>query len=295
MISICIPIYNYDANLLVESILAQADASEIIIEILIGDDCSTSKFNNSKLNKGDKVRYIYNEQNFGRSKNRNELAKKARFNYLLFIDCDAQLQSANFLSLYYKSISENCQVVCGGTAYTKEKQAKIYNLHWKYGSTVEAKPIEERKKEPNQSFSSFNFLIKKDLFLSIKFNESLTKYGHEDTLLGYELKKKGIQITQIDNPLIHTGIEDNKIFLEKTLTGLNNLIYIIKNVETSPDFINDIKLLKFHRKLKKKGVTSLLIFFYPILFPISKFILLNIKSDIKLFNFVKILYFTKNF
>ncbi len=295
MLSVCIPVYNFDVTKLVKNILQQADVANINIEILIGDDSSTNKYNNKNLENGDKVKYIYNKQNLGRSKNRNQLAEKAIFSNLLFIDCDAQIKSKSFLSFYIASIVQKQKVVCGGTAYTKKKQAKNHTLHWKYGTKVEAKSIEERKKTPNKSFSSFNFLIEKELFLSIKFNETLTEYGHEDTLFGYELKKQGITITQIDNPLIHTGIEENRVFIEKSLVGINNLIYIIKNIENSKELISDIKLLEFYRTLKKKKALTFLKIFYPLLFPLSKFILINIAQNITLFNFLKILYFTKKY
>ena len=295
MLSVCIPVYNFDVTKLVNDILQQADVANIDIEILIGDDSSTNKYNNQSLDDGTKVRYIYNEQNLGRSKNRNHLAEIAKFNYVLFIDCDAQIKSKGFLSFYIASIVQKQKVVCGGTAYTKKKQDKNHTLHWKYGTKVEAKPIEERRKTPNKSFSSFNFLIEKELFLSIRFNEKLTKYGHEDTLLGYELKKQGITITQIDSPLIHTGIEENKVFIEKSLIGIDNLIYIIKNIENSKELISDIKLLEFYKTLEKKKVIPFLKVFYPLLFPLSKFILINISQNITLFNFLKILHFSKRY
>ena len=295
MLSVCIPVYNFDASKLVSDILKQAEVANVEIEILIGDDSSTNKYNNPNLNDGAKVKYIYNEQNLGRSKNRNNLAAKAKYDYLLFIDCDARIKSKGFLSFYIASIVQKQKVVCGGTAYTKKKQDRKHTLHWKYGTKVEAKPIEERKKNPNKSFSSFNFLIEKDLFLSIKFNENLTKYGHEDTLFGYELKNRGITITQIDNPLIHTGIEENKVFLKKSLIGIDNLIYIIKNIKNSEKLISDIKLLEFYKTLDKKNLLPLLKAFYPILFPISKTVLINFFQNITLFNFLKILYFIKKY
>jgi len=295
MLSVCIPVYNFDVTKLVSNILKQAEVANIEIEILIGDDSSTNKYNNPNLDDGAKVKYIFNEQNLGRSKNRNNLATKAKYDYLLFIDCDAQIKSKSFLSFYIASIVKKQEVVCGGTAYTKKNQDRNHSLHWKYGTKVEAKSIDERKKYPNKSFSSFNFLINKDLFLSIKFNENLTKYGHEDTLFGYELKKQNIIITQIDNPLIHTGIEENKVFIKKSVIGIDNLIYIIKNIENSERLISDIKLIEFYKSLEKNKLLLFLKVFYPLLFPLSKFILINIAQNITLFNFLKILYFTKKY
>ena len=57
-------------------------------------------------------------------------------------------------------------------------------------------------------------LIPKKIFLAIKFDESITKYGHEDTLLGIMLEKEKKEIFHINNPLYHNGIENNIIFLQ---------------------------------------------------------------------------------
>jgi len=67
----------------------------------------------------------------------------------------------------------------------------------------------ERNKHPHRGFSTFNVLFEKSVFSKIRFNEELKQYGHEDTLLGFQLKKAGIDILHIDNGLMHegTGIE----------------------------------------------------------------------------------------
>jgi hypothetical protein len=47
------------------------------------------------------------------------------------------------------------------------------------------------------------------------FSEDLKTYGHEDTLLGYDLFRNGIEIFHIDNPVEHTGLEDSSVLLRK--------------------------------------------------------------------------------
>ena len=46
-------------------------------------------------------------------------------------------------------------------------------------------------------------MISKTCFEQISFNEDLQGYGHEDTLFGYELDKKNIQIHHLDNPVLN--------------------------------------------------------------------------------------------
>ena len=115
-------------------------------------------------------------------------------------------------------------VICGGTLYNDSAPGdpdKI--LRWKYGRIREQKKAAERNKHPHSNFSTFNFLIEKSVFSKIRFNEELKQYGHEDTLLGYQLKKAGINVLHIDNGLIHEGVESNREFLNKTKLGIENL------------------------------------------------------------------------
>ena len=71
-----------------------------------------------------------------------------------------------------------------------------------------------------------NFLIKKKAFLSIRLNESIVGYGHEDTMFGIRLKENSVLIKHINNPVIHIGLEDFEEYIDKTLEGLKNLLFI---------------------------------------------------------------------
>lgn len=61
-----------------------------------------------------------------------------------------------------------------------------------------------------------NFVIQSEIFKQFPFHESLSGYGHEDTLLSFELKKAAIEITNIENPVINFEIETNAIYVKKT-------------------------------------------------------------------------------
>ena len=98
------------------------------------------------------------------------------------------------------------------------------------------KKAAERNKHPHASFSTFNVLIERSVFSKIRFNEELKQYGYEDTLLGYQLKKAGINILHIDNGLIHEGLESNRDFLTKTKLGIENLSKLYDNVTDKKSF-----------------------------------------------------------
>ena len=203
MLSILIPTYNYKVISLVKSLHKQLNKQSNPYEIICFDNGSDLDiiYINQNINKLDNCFYKSMEKNGGRSKIRNLLAQKAKYDWLLFLDADVLPVTENFIQTYFDSILQNnLKVAFGGLQY-QEKPTNDRMLRWVYGKYREEIPIEIRKKNPQEYFTSANFLIKKSVFQQFKFDESLIEYGYEDTLLAIELKKNNIQITQIDNPV----------------------------------------------------------------------------------------------
>ncbi|MCL1932488.1 MAG: glycosyltransferase [Candidatus Azobacteroides sp.] len=260
MLSICIPIYNYEVGRLVRDLHLQAEKVGYPFEILLMDDASEEKFR--EMNQAihlEAVRYIQLNENIGRSKIRNRLAEEARFPRLLFMDCDSAVSSSCYIE-NYTPFFESQTVCCGGRIYEDKAPTDSTYLRWKYGVARECAPASEREKNPNAGFQTNNFLIHKHIFEKVKFNEDLTGYGHEDTLFGLELSGQGIVIRHIDNPLIHLGLESASEFLEKTENGIKNLYRVeLLLREKYPEYINHSRIMRsklFLQKLHLSGFTS---------------------------------------
>jgi glycosyltransferase involved in cell wall biosynthesis len=261
MISILIPVNNYDIVALVHSMKDGMKKVPEFCEILIGDDGSTAEFRN-KYNalEGEGVRIIGSEKNIGRASIRNKLALEAKGDHLLFIDADVMIPgTAEAYLLKWIPVINKARVICGGTLYNDIEPGdpdKI--LRWKYGRFREQRKAVERSKHPHSNFSTFNFLIEKSVFSKIRFNEELKQYGHEDTLLGYQLKKAGINVLHIDNRLIHEGVESNREFLNKTKLGIENLSYLYDKVTDKKAFISAVRMLRIYDKLSALRLTRIL-------------------------------------
>lgn len=293
MLSILIPIYNYNAVDLVRSLHAQAEKLSIDFEILLLDDASDntlSREDNSVLKKLSKTKLIELPTKAGRAVARNFLAGQAEYDYLLFLDCDSEPLDDQFIARYIPYCKGESVVVCGGTAYKKISPPADSYLRWVYGTRSETKSAEERNKNPNSRFSTFNFLIARKLFMSIRFNELLKNYGHEDTLFGFELRKRGNVIQHIDNPLYHTGIDANEVYLEKTRQGVQNLKILLENYPNRDLLIKDIRLLRVYTSIEKFKLTYV---FYVNYLLFKNLMLLNFKSkypNLFLFNLYKLNY-----
>jgi len=262
MLSVLIPTYNYLVVSLVKSLHQQLLKQNIPFEIISFDNGSESKLNikNEKINKINFCKFISLNKNGGRSKIRNLLAQNAKYDWLLFLDADVLPVSEKFIKNYLETAKTNNQkVVYGGLKYDDIKPSKDKLLRWVYGKNREEIPLKTRNLKPNQHFSSANFLINKTVFNKIKFDEGLTKYGHEDTLFAIDLKNKNIAINQIDNPVFHLGLDVNKIFIKKTKKAIENLLYLQKKQKIKS---NEMKLLKSFKNLNKIKLNSVISFFY---------------------------------
>jgi len=261
MVSILIPTYNYSIVNLVNQIYKQAIDSLITFEIIVIDDCSTNKLfvqENNQVNDLDFCTLIENKKNLGRTATRSLLAKKAKYERLLFLDADVLPKYNDFINRFRFSEMNTLQVVYGGVDYYKERPNENI-LRWKYGKKREAKPVTERLKEPYFIISQ-NLLIDKELFLNLN-SENNNVYGL-DILFSSNLKKKGIKVEQIDNPVYHLGLESNEIFINKSLEAVKTTFILEEKGVIDNDFR---PLQKSYLKLNKARVTLLFNFF------ISKF------------------------
>ena len=290
MISICIPIYNFNVVDLIITIINQGEESKKPYEVICIDDGSnkeTLKLN-AEINSHNAVKYLILKKNIGRSKIRNLFLENANYENLLFIDCDCSIQSENFLEKYFEQL-DNPVVYGGRKHHDNPPKNKNKKLRWLYGIKREDQNLNYRVKNPYHCFRSNNFLIKRAILSQIRFNEKIETYGHEDTLLSLELKENKITIFQINNPVFHEGIEDSSIFLEKTKSAIKNLVFLEKNILNT----SSIKLIKTYHLINKLKLTWLI---FPLSKPISNILerqLLSSRPSLKIFDLYKLIYFLR--
>lgn len=254
MISVLIPIYNQSIINLALTLNSQCKGANINYEILCFDDCSEEAFKleNRKLDHEFGISYLELSENLGRSKIRNLLAKQSRYEYLLFLDGDSEIDNSNFIQNYLQHIA-NTTVIYGGRMYQAMPPSDgTKYLHWLYGSKREALSLIKRKQNPYRAFQTNNFLIKKEIVLLYPFEERLNSYGYEDLVFAEKLKDDGIPISHIENPIIHAGLETHNDFLIKSKEAAENLAILYHEGN-----ISDTRMIQFYQRLKKIGFNSL--------------------------------------
>ncbi len=287
MISVCIPIYNFNVTKLVKELSRQSSILNVSSEIILIDDCSKSSIKKVNESICSNEVYIKLDKNIGRAAIRNKFFNYAKYENLLFLDCDVIINSKSFLKTYIDIIkANNAQIMCGGRTYKAIPPKRDRLLRWKYGVSRESKSHEIRGKSPNKSFMTNNFVITKSTFQQIKFDERLNQYGHEDTLFGFELKKRNIKILHIDNTVLSDGLECNNSYISSTESAVDNLIKILRFINYDKKFVEDVRLLRIYYKYFR--LRRLIVVCFIIFKPIIKYFLSKGYVSLYLFEFYKL-------
>jgi glycosyltransferase involved in cell wall biosynthesis len=257
-LSVLIPVYNFNVTSLVQALNAQLQTTGKEGEIILLDDGSSAEtfVANQSLKNIPSISLYQNEKNEGRMAARQKLADLARYDYLLFLDCDSGIIKDDFLSVYFDLINEDNSLASGGRAYTDDPPAECeLMLHWKYG-----RKRESRQEKTGTAFMSNNFLIKKEIFKGLDTSLQLPGYGHEDSWWGIQFEQAGIICRNISNPVLHASIEKAEAFIEKSENALTNLLLLEKNIDLKL-ISQHVRIYRWYRRLKRSGLSGLYLFF----------------------------------
>ena len=230
-ISALIPTRNDICLPLVESLVESAGRAGLeefeVVVVDDGSDMEEVKSANKAVGGLPGCRYVEIGRNVGRGAARNRLAGLARYGRLLFLDADNGICDKDFIGRYAAAVGE---VVCGGVAVPDRLPGMEGNLRYAYERSVSnGRTAEARSKRPYCNFTTANFMISRELFGKMPFDECLRSYGYEDVLMGKRLEDAGAVLSHIANPVVFTVFEPNGVFVSKTIQALDNL-YAIRDV-----------------------------------------------------------------
>jgi glycosyltransferase involved in cell wall biosynthesis len=248
MLSVLIPVYNYDIRALVTTLHEQLILSEIAFEIICLDDYSTntSCVLNAEIEHLQFTSYKISDRNYGRVATRQNLAKQARYDWLLFLDADVMPKSNYYITHYIDVLSSKYDAIYGGFTYHKKQPKEDYMLRGTYGSSKEQTPALERNQTPYKIVISANFMIQKELFIGLNSEITQRGYGY-DNYFGALLKNKKSPVFHIDNEVYHLGLESNETYLNKIEQSVDTLLTLETNkalLETENTLFNTYKRLK---------------------------------------------------
>lgn len=274
MLSILVPIYNFNVVPTVEELHRQCVEQDIIFEIICQDDASQSDLNrfNENINDLSNCSFVSLKNNISHRKNRNDLAAQSKYDWLLFLDGDSIITNKNYIYHYIKEIN-TFDIVYGGRLHPEKCPSNNQKLRWKYGRYMEDQSATEREKKGYSALLFNNTLIKKECFETVKFDTNTTKYGHDDTQLSYRLSRKPFTLKHLENPVEHGDIDTNHDYLSKTMQSLENLQQLYQTKTIDSKFVKLLSLYDFLVRTKLQYGIAL---FFKIF---SKALEQNLKSN----------------
>lgn len=273
MLSVLIPVYNWDITSLVREIHRQCTGLSIDFEVIALDDFSPDlsvRKKNSEL-KLNHYRYIQSDKNLGNAQARNELSRLAKYDSLLFMDCDVIPVRGDFVRRYLEFAGEP-GIVCGGILYEDLQDAK-FSLRWKFGKKHEEISPMQSQQNPYLNIRGCNFFIPRELFLRHPFTSLRASYGYVDTFFALSLEQAGVDATHIDNPVYHLGLEENRVYINKFHQSIQNAKWLAREY---PEISAHLRLVVFYNKIRKFGLDKLIRLIFPVFKP---FILRNLISE----------------
>lgn len=237
-LSILIPTHDDDCTALVKALDEQCRHAAGLedYEIVVSDDASSAPFFSalqqrlrtcvatpSSPDASSHLLIIHHDSPVGPSLNRRLAISHLRYDYVLTIDGDARVTSPDFINQYILH-RDDATVVYGGLTTSPQDLRPDNHLRYAYErATSHYQSLSYRQAHPYDHFTAFNTLFHKSLFSQVNFTDQLHQYGFEDTFMGDRLRRLGIAIRHIDNPLQHTGINSNVAFVANTELALQNL------------------------------------------------------------------------
>lgn len=288
MLSILIPVYNYNISNLVHEIHEQATKANIKFEIICFNDAS-EKYNyenNSAVGSLSSTKIINSEKNLGRIKSRQLLSNESIYNWLLFLDADVIPKSKKFIEHYISKINSNHDVIYGGFAYTNTRPNNDSVLRWKYGKKFEEVDAKKRNLKPHQLIISANFFIKKNIFK--KINSKINRKGYGlDNYFASLLKQNNVSVLHLNNEVYHYGLETSIIYLNKAKDCIITLLWLFN---TKKMLKHNNKLLSAFVLLKKVKLNYLMMVFYKAFNSKMKGNLIGVNPNMYLLQLYKLSY-----
>ncbi len=251
LLSVLIPYYHDDPNLLLSDLLVQAEALGQV-EILLYDDGTNDANINARLeHAADKsraaIRLFFAAKNQGRSCARNYLKSRAKANWVLFLDADMRPRDVTFLSDYLDLIrAGDADIIFGGFTVPGRKQSDDTELHRAFSKTSDCLDADARRKSGAQYVCSSNLCVRADILEAEPFDPGFTGWGWEDSEWAARVAKK-YRLQHADIPALHLGLETTETLLARFRDSAANYI---RFTNAHPELAKTLTLYKMSQRLK---------------------------------------------
>lgn len=193
-VSVVIPVYNDNENL-IKAINSALNQIDVLIEVIVVDDCSTQDLQKAIANfiNMENFTYIRNIKNLGVAMSRNIGVTNARGRYIAYLDSDDWWDCNKLIKQVSLANDYDADIVCTGRELAMDNgklTGKIIHVR----SVIDYKNLLK-----HNSVSCSSVLIKREL--AKKYPMHCDMY-HEDLINWLEITRDNYKIYGIDEPLL---------------------------------------------------------------------------------------------
>lgn len=269
-ISVLIPFLRDDPQGLLRQLDTEAPVLAGAVELVLLDD-GTADFdltqqlqttiNTLRL----PARLITLAANEGRATGRNRLTTAARGEAYLFLDSDMRPDTAAFLQIWLRLVSDNAPAVAfGGFSLDQAPTDARFAVHRALSGASECLPASQRALTPEKYVYTSNLLVRRDVFSAESFDPGFSGWGWEDVEWAMRVSRR-FPVVHIDNPATHMGLDTVEDLARKFDQGAGNFARVVALhpaiVQTYPSYkaaraLKRLPALPLARRLMKQAALT---------------------------------------
>ncbi|MET4699264.1 glycosyltransferase involved in cell wall biosynthesis [Constrictibacter sp. MBR-5] len=225
LLSVLVPFYETSPTALLEALTRQA-AGKPDVELVFADDGSDDARYGRAVGEAISrsavpAALLTARRNVGRAAIRNALTRAARGTYVLFVDCDLQPGSPEYLNRWLELVRKGCTDVGYGGFRMQPCDAGADPLHAYYSARSDCLPAEERQREPAKYTYTNNLLVRRQVALAEPFDERFKGWGWEDVEWALRAAQR-CTIRHVDNPVLNPADGSARSLLRKFSESVGN-------------------------------------------------------------------------
>lgn len=218
-LSVCVPVYRYDATRLLDALAGCASSS--LVEIILyddgsGDDDLLAKLEAQAGRMAAAVRIVSAAANRGRSAARNAAMRHARTDWYLLLDADMIPDDSKFLENYLDVMDVTWEpaVIVGGYSLNSAPKDRKFALHRWQAEASECLTAAARSAAPGRYVFTSNVLVHRLVLQACPFDARFAAWGWEDTDWGLRAQH-WFSVRHIDNTATHMGLDADRDLVAK--------------------------------------------------------------------------------
>ena len=224
-LSIVIPFLRDDPRPLLDALVEQAGDDPSAVELIVIDDGAPDRaLTDAVWLEVDAApcpaSLIVSRRNLGRSGARNRLADEAIADWVLFLDADMRIEP-DFVRRWREGLDAAPFDAAFGGFDIDADDAERHRVHAALARAGDIASAEARRRIGPSAVCASNLAVRRAFLARARFDEAYIGWGWEDVDWAIRAARTG-DLTHIDNPARHGGLEDVEALIAKFAAGGRN-------------------------------------------------------------------------